>query len=192
MAYAYGNLEERLPGAKFRFILDGTVISTQTIGKSVKPAADAFTDDYSLGKIGNAKYTPKTKDRSREWSREDGKGWAERNEKIVTEDAHQITMIEFPSKIHDRLAFGLETAPVDDTEQQAYATSDRGLNGWAQFTLTKQDGTATGVLTLHIRLELETTPEIKNEYGSPVWRIVHLKDASPTTLDTYKPYPAAA
>jgi hypothetical protein len=192
MAYAYGNLEERLPGAKFRFILDGTVISAQTIGKSVKPADVAFTDDYSIGKIGNAKYTPKTKDRTREWSREDGLGWVERNEKIVVEDAHQITVIEFPSALYDRLAFGLAAAPVADTAQQAYATSDRGLSGWAQFTLMKQDGTVTGVLTLHIRLELETTPEIKNEYGSPVWRIVHLKDASPVSLDTYKPYPAAA
>jgi len=188
MAYAFGNLKERLTGAKFRFIKDGTVISTQTIGKAIKPADVAWTDDYSLGRINNSKYVPTTKERKREWALDTG-GYKERTTKSVTEDAYEITVIDYATALFDQLLFGLETAPVADTEQQAFASADRYKDGWAQLTFIEEDGTISGVLTIHVRLEIQTAPEIKNEDGSPVWKISHLADAG--ELDTYIPYPAA-
>ena len=187
MAYAFGTLKERLTGAEFHFIADGTVVSTVTIGAAAKPAAAAFTGDYSLGRINNSKYVPKTKDRNREFY--DGTQWKERTTKSVTEDAFEITVIDYATSLFDQLAFGLESAPVDDTEQQAFAAGNRYKDGWAQLTLKEEDGTVMGVLTIHVRLEIATHPEIKNEDGSPVWRIVHLADAG--ELDGYIPYPAA-
>jgi hypothetical protein len=78
---------------------------------------------------------------------------------------------------------------VADTEQQAFASADRYKDGWAQLTMIEEDGTVSGILTVHVRLEISAAPEIKNEDGSPVWRIAHLADAG--ALDTYIPYPVA-
>lgn len=188
MPYAFGTLKERLNGAGFRFIQDGTVISTITISKVAKPADAAFTDDYSLGRINNSKYVPKTKDRVREWSLPTG-GYKERTTKSTTEDAYEITVIDYATALFDQLAFGLAAVPVADTEQQAFASADRYKDGWGQLTIVEEDGTVSGILTVHLRLEIATAPEIKNEDGSPVWRIAHLADAG--VLDTYIPYPAA-
>jgi len=187
MAYEFGTLKERLTGALIRFIPDGEVISALTIGKAVKPADAAFTDDYSLGRINNSKYVPKTKDRVREWALPTG-GYKERTTKSTTEDAYEITVIDYATALFDQLAFGLAAAPVADTEQQAFASADRYKDGWAQLTMIEEDGTVSGVLTVHVRLEISAAPEIKNEDGSPVWRIAHLGDGA--ALDTYMPYPA--
>jgi len=189
MAYAFGTLEERLTNAFFHFIPDGTVISTVTIGKSAKPADEAFTGDYKIGDVNSAKYVPETKDRPREYALESG-GYKNRKTKVIIGDAFEITVINYASKLYDQLAFGLATAPVAEAEQQAFAAANRYKDGWAQLTLRREDGTMIGVLTIHIRLEIATHPEIKNEDGSPVWRITHLADGG--ALDTYLPYPAAA
>lgn len=186
MPYAFGNLKERLTGALIRFVPDGTVISTITIGKAAKPAAIAFTDDYSLGRINNSKYSPKTKDRVREWALPTG-GYKERTTKTVTEDAFEITVIDYATTLFDRLAFGLATAPVATTAQQAFKKADRWVDGWAQLTMIEEEGIISGILTAHMRLDIQTAPEIKNEDGSPVWRISHLADAG--ALDDYLPYP---
>lgn len=188
MAYAFGTLKERLNGSLFHFIKDGTVISTIAIGKAARPAAIAFTDDYSLGRVNNSKYVPQTVERKREWSKPTG-GYKTRTTKSTTEDAFEITVIDYATALFDQLAFGLEDAPVADTEQQAFGTSDRFKDGWAQLTIIEEDGTIGGVLTLHVRLEIQTVPEMKSEDGSPVWKITHLGDAA--ELDGYLPYPAA-
>lgn len=187
MPYAFGTLKERLNGALIRFVPDGTVISTIPIGKAAKPADIAFTDDYSLGRINNSKYVPKTKDRVREWSLSTG-GYKERTTKSTTEDAYEITVIDYATALFDQLAFGLAAAPVAAASQQAFASADRYKDGWAQLTMLEEDGTISGLLTIHVRLEISAAPEIKNEDGSPVWRIAHLADAG--ALDTYVPYPA--
>ena len=189
MPSVIGPLKERLTNAFFHFIVDGTVISTVTIGKSAKPADEAFTDAFKVGDVNSAKYLPKTKDRTREYALETG-GYKERTTKSVVEDVFEITVINYASKLFDELAFGLAEPPVDDTEQQAFAAADRYRDGWARLTLREEDGTILGVLTFHVRLEIATHPEIKNEDGSPVWRITHLADGG--ALDTYLPYPAAA
>jgi hypothetical protein len=186
MAYAFGTLKERLTGALIRFVPDGTIVSTVTIGATAKPATIAFTDDYSLGRINNSKYTPKTKERTREWAKPTG-GYKERTTKSVTEDAYEITVIDYATALFDQLAFGLAAAPVVNVSQQAFAASNRYKYGWAQLTLIEEDGTISGLLTIHIRLEIATVPELKNEDGSPVWRISHLGDGA--ALDTYLPYP---
>lgn len=188
MPYEFGTLKERLTGALIRFIPDGEVISTITIGKAAKPAESAFTDDYSLGRINNSKYVPKTKDRVREWSLPTG-GYKERTTKQTTEDAYEITVIDYATALFDQLAFGLAAAPVDATSQQAFASAIRSKDGWAQLTMIEEDGTKSGILTIHVKLEISAAPEIKNEDGSPVWRITHLADAG--SLDTYEPYPDA-
>lgn len=187
MAYAFGTLKERFNGALFHFIKDGTVVSTITIGKAAKPAAIAFTDDYSLGRVNNSKYVPQTKDRKREWALSTG-GYKERTTKTVTEDAYEITVIDYATGLFDQLAFGLAGPAVAGASQQAFASATRYKDGWAQITLTEEDGTISGVLTLHVRLEIQTVPEIKSEDGSPVWKVTHLADAG--ALDTYVPYPA--
>lgn len=187
MAYAFGNLKERLTGALIRFVPDGTVISSITIAAGAKPAEVAFTEDYSLGRINNSKYVPTTKERKREWSLPTG-GYKERTTKSVTEDAFEITVIDYATALFDQLAFGLADAPVAAASQQAFAAANRYKDGWAQLTLIEEDGTKSGILTFHVRLEIQTAPELKNEDGSPVWKISHLADGG--ALDTYVPYPA--
>lgn len=186
MPYEFGALKERLTGALIHFIPDGKVISTLTIGKAVKPADAAFTDDYSLGRINNSKYVPKTKDRVREWAVPTG-GYKERTNKTITENAYEITVIDYATALFDQLAFGLATVPVANTAQQAFANAERFKDGWVQLTIIEENGIKSGLLTIHVRLDISAAPEIKNEDGSPVWRIAHLADAG--ALDTYKPYP---
>lgn len=187
MAYAFGTLKERLNGALIRFIPDGTVISTITTGPAAKPAAGAWTDDYSLGRINNSKYVPTTKERKREWALPTG-GYKERTNKSVAEDAYEITVIDYATGLFDQLAFGLNALPAATVSQQAFANAERHKDGWAQLTMIEEDGTISGILTIHVRLEISAVPEIKNEDGSPVWRISHLADGG--ALDTYVPYPA--
>lgn len=188
MAYAFGSLKERLTGATLKFIPDGTVISMATISATAKPADAAFTADYSMGRVTNSKYVPKTKDRTREWASPTG-GYKERTTKQVTEDAYEVTVIDYATALFDQLAFGLADAPTDGDSQQAFARAQRWKDGWIQMTLIEEDGASSGVLTVHVRLEIATAPEIKNEDGSPVWRIALLGDGGP--LDTYVPYPGA-
>lgn len=189
MAYAFGELKERLMGALIRFVPDGTQIDPAPITASnlAAPALAFFDDDYTLGRVNLAKYTPKTKDRVREWALPTG-GYKERTNKSVTEDAYEFTVIDYAAALFDQLAFGLAAAPVATTSQQAFAAANRYKDGWAQITMVEEDGTVSGVLTIHARLEIQTAPEIKNEDGSPVWRIAHLADGG--ALDTYVPYPA--
>jgi|GEM_PF-6415442 len=189
MAYAFGSLKERLVGATLHFIPDGAVVSTVTMSASAAPADAAFTADYRLGHVSNAKYNPKTKDRTREWALDTG-GYKERTQKVVVEDAYEVTVKDFATKLFDQLAFGLDTAPVDNTAQQAFKAADRYKDGWIRIAMIEEDGTVSGVLRIHVRLELATVPEIKNEDGSPVWRIVHLADGG--ALDLYTPYPTPA
>jgi hypothetical protein len=192
MPYAFGSLKERLTGATFHFVLDGTDVSaTETpslASKTVKPAAEFFTEDYSLGRITNSKYVPRTRDRVREWALPGG-GYKERTTKSTLEDAYEITVIDYATALFDQLAFGLAAAPVANTSQQAFSSADRYRDGWVQMTLIEEDGTVSGILTIHLRIEISAAPEIKNEDGSPVWRITHLADAG--ALDTYLPYPDA-
>jgi hypothetical protein len=191
MAYAFGTLKERLTGSLLHFVKDGTEIdddpSVILASNLAKPDTAFFTDDYSLGRINMSKYVPKTKDRVREWALPTG-GYKERTTKQVTEDAYEITVIDYATALFDQLAFGLAAAPAATTSQQAFAAADRYVDGWAQLTLKEEDGTTLGILTMHCRLEIATAPEMKNEDGSPVWRIAHLADAG--ALDTYVPYPA--
>jgi hypothetical protein len=193
MAYQFGKLRERLTGSLFHFIKDGTDISEDEtpslVSNLVKPAAAVFTDDYTMGRINSSKYVPKTKERTREWSKETG-GYKTRTTKQVLEDAFEITVIDYATALFDQLAFGLAGAPVDNAAQQAFSAADRWVDGWAQLTIIEEDGTKSGILTIHVRLEIATAPEMKNEDGSPVWRIAHLDDGG--ALDLYLPYPVAA
>lgn len=187
MAYAFGTLIERLQGAQLHFIPDGTTISSVVMSATAAPALAAFTSDYTLGRVNSAKSTAKTKDRVREWALADG-GYKERTTKSVVEDSFEVTVIDYATALYDQFAFGLETAPVDNTAQQAFKAADRYKDGWILITFIEEDGTISGKLRIHARLELSAQPEIKNEDGSPVWRIAHLADGS--TLDLYTPYPA--
>lgn len=188
MSYQFGTLKERFNGAQIHFVKDGTVLSAITIGAAAKPADAAFTDDYSLGRVNNSKYVPQTKERKREWSLATG-GYKERTKKIILADAYEITVIDYATALFDQLAFGLADVPEDNTPQQAFASADRYKDGWARITIIEEDGTISGTLTIHVRLEIQTVPEIKSEDGSPVWKITHLGDGG--ELDVYLPYPGA-
>jgi hypothetical protein len=191
MSYAFGTLKERLTGSLIHFVKDGTDVAAEApatpASNLVKPAPAFFTNNYSLGRINMSKYVPKTKDRVREWAQASG-GYKERTTKQVTEDAYEITVIDYATALFDQLAFGLAAVPVATTSQQAFAKANRWVDGWAQLTILEEDGTKSGILTIHARLEIQTAPEMKNEDGSPVWRIAHLADGG--ALDTYVPYPA--
>jgi hypothetical protein len=187
MAYAFGTLIERLPGATIHFIPDGTTVSSVVMSATAAPALAAFTSDYTLGRISSAKYTPKTKDRTREWALETG-GYKERTTKITTEDAFEATVIDCATALVDQFSFGLETAPAANTAQQAFVAANRYKDGWILLTFIEEDGTESGKLRIHARLELNGVPEIKNEDASYVWRVAHLADAG--NLDQLTPYPA--
>lgn len=189
MAYEHGTLIERLIGATFHLILDGTDISDDETpllaGPAVRPDAEAFTDDFSMGRINSAKHVPKTKDRVREFY--SGGAWRERTTKQVTEDPFEVTVIDYATDLFDQLAFGLAAAPVNNVSQVAFKTTKRYKDAWAMLKMFEEDGTVSGVLITHVRLEISAEPEIKNEDGSPVWRITPLADTA--DLDSYTPYP---
>lgn len=187
MAYEFGTLIERLLGAQLHFIPDGEVISTVTMSATAAPANSAFTSDYTIGRVNNAKYTPTFKDRTREWALSTG-GYKERTTKTPVEDAFEVTVVDYATALYDQFTFGLETAPVVNTAQQAFVAADRYKDGWILITFIEENGTIAGKLRIHARLEIATHPEIKNEDGSPGWRIAHLGDGG--TLDLYTPYPA--
>jgi hypothetical protein len=124
----------------------------------------------------------------REYSKPTG-GYKKRTRKIVVEDAIEVTMIDYAPKLFDQLMFGLATAPVSGTPQQAFADAKRYKEGWVRLKRINEDGTTLSVTELHVELSIATNPDDKNEHGSPVWRIAHLADAG--ALDTVNmTYPA--
>lgn len=188
MAYEFGTLIERLPGAQIYIIPDGETISSVVMSATAAPALAAFTADYWLGRVTSAKFTGKTKDRTREWALPTG-GYKERTNKVIIEDSFEFTMVDVATALYDQFAFGLDSAPVDNTAQQAFKAANRYKDVWALLVFIEEDGTVSGKLRIHARLELATQPEIKNEDASPVWRIAHLADGG--ALDIYTPYPSA-
>ncbi|MFT3991176.1 MAG: hypothetical protein QM680_07180 [Luteolibacter sp.] len=57
----------------------------------------------------------------REWALPTG-GYKERTTKSTTEDAFEITVIDYATGLFDQLLFGLASVPVADTAQQAFAS----------------------------------------------------------------------
>lgn len=192
MASKFGKLVERLVGAQVFFVPDGSNIGTTELpeltSKTVKPDVTDF-EDYNLGRCNTAKYDPKTKDRVREWHKPTG-GYTELATKVVITDAFDFTMIDYAEKLFDQMMFGLATEPVDDVEQQAFASQIRHKDGWLYMIRTNEDGTVLCNLTLHSRLELKTIPEDKNDVGSPVLRVTDLADGG--ALNTIKLNPSDA
>lgn len=190
MPYAFGKLKERYLGALVHMIIDGTAIGTVeapiSSGPSAKPAPAKFTADYSLGRVNNAKPVQKTKERTREWAKPGG-GYQERTLTTITEDAMEVTFIDYATAFFDQLNFGLMDVPADGVSQQPFEKADRYADAWVQVTFVEEDGTIMGVLTHHARVSIQTAPEIKSEDGSPVYKIAHLGDGG--ALDTYIPYP---
>ncbi|MEI8038403.1 MAG: hypothetical protein WCJ14_08435 [Verrucomicrobiota bacterium] len=181
MASKFGTLAERLVGAKFWFVPDGSNIGTVLVpavsSKTVKPASGAPWLDYDMGRITSAKYDPVTQDREREFYVA-GVGYKKRKDKWVVTDAFNLTTIDYAETLFDQLMFGLVTAPEDGVSQAAFRNSMRFKDGWALIIRYNEDGSILCQVELHVRLQIAAHPEDKNDPGSPEWRIEHLADAA--------------
>jgi hypothetical protein len=174
----FGSIVERLVGASVFFVPDGedfSLTETPDLASVTNKPATTEWNAFSLGRVNMAKYTPKTKDRTREWAVPTG-GYKERTDTVVVEDAFEFTMIDYAAKLFDQLMFGMATAPVSGTSQQAFAESTRRKDGWLRMVRYDEDGNAFCELEIHSRLTIAQVPEDKNEPGSPVLRVGHLAD----------------
>ena len=183
MSAAFGPLIERLIGAQVYFAPDGSLIgaSAAAISATAKPASPTTAyADYNLGRVNTVKYSPKTKDRVREWALGTG-GYKERTDKVVVEDAMDVTLVEYPPHLYDQLMFGT-AALAEVGSQQAFQKATRYKNGWLYMKRINEDGVVIGLIEIHARLSIDTPPEDKNAPGSPQIHIVHLADAG--ALDT--------
>ena len=183
MPAAFGTLIERLVGAQIYFAPDGSLIGTASaaISATAKPATPATAYlDYNLGRVNTVKYAPKTKDRTREWASATG-GYKERTTKVVTEDAMDVTLVEYPPQLFDQLMFGTAALAAVGS-QQAFEKANRYKDGWLYMKRINEAGVVIGIIEIHARLSIDTPPEDKNEPGSPVIHLVHLADAG--ALDT--------
>lgn len=183
MPAAFGTLIERLVGAQVYFAPDGSLIgaASAAISATAKPASPTTAYlDYNLGRVNTVKYVPKTKDRTREWASSTG-GYKERTTKVVTEDAMDITLVEYPPQLFDQLMFG--TAALATVGNQIpFEKANRWKDGWLYMKRINEAGTAFNIIEIHARLSIETPPDDVNEPGSPVLHLVHLADAG--ALDT--------
>ena len=183
MPAAFGTLIERLVGAEIFLAPDGSLIGTASaaISATAKPATPATAYlDYNLGRVNTVKYAPKTKDRTREWASATG-GYKERTTKVVTEDAMDVTLVEYPPQLFDQLMFGTAALAAVGS-QQAFEKANRYKDGWLYMKRINEAGVVIGIIEIHARLSIDTPPEDKNEPGSPVIHLVHLADAG--ALDT--------
>jgi len=188
MAYEFGSLLERYIGAQYKFIPDGKVISSVTIGESAAPAVVAFTDDYLLGYVKNAKPAAKEKKTNVEYFIP-GTGWEEREDIVITEDSLEVTTKDFAKTLYDQLAFGLASTPVADTPQQAFADQNRYKEGWLLANLYDDEDTIAIRLRNRIRLRLLNLPEVKNELATAAWKLTFLRIGG--ALNTFTHYPAS-
>lgn len=178
MPAAFGTLIERLVGAQVFFAPDGALIgaAAAAISATAKPATPATAYvDYNLGRVNTVKYVPKYKDRTREWASATG-GYKERTDKTVTEDAMDVTLVEYPPQLFDQLMFGTAALATAGT-QQAFQKATRYKDGWLYMKRINEAGVVIGIIEIHARLSIETPPEDKNEPGAPVLHLVHLADA---------------
>ena len=193
MATPFGTLVERLLGAQVFFAPDGTAIGGSTpfttpLSNVVKVSAPTTAyADYSLGRVNNVKYNPKTKDVTREWASAYG-GYKNRTDKRVLEDAFDFTVIDYAPQLIDQLTFGtaaLADPTLSSGVQQAFQKSTRYKDGWFYTIVTNEAGVAIAKLEIHARLTLTTVPEWKNEPGSPVLHLAHLADAGALDVVTF-------
>lgn len=184
MPAEFGTLVERLVGGQVFFAPDGalrgTTATTGALSATLKPFNVSVYPDYSLGRVNMLKYTPKTKDRTREYASPTG-GYKERNTKVIVEDAFDLTTIDYAPQLFDQLMFGTASLATVGS-QQAFQKANRYIDGWLYMKRINENGVTIGLIEIHARLSIESFPEDKNEHGSPVFHVVHLADAGP--LDT--------
>jgi len=186
MSTPFGTLIERLVGAQVYFAPDGSLIgATSTAISSVIAPATPGTSmmDYSLGRINNIKYDPKTKDRTREWAAPSG-GYRERTDKVVVSDAIAFTCIEYAPQLYDQLMFGTGALAAAGS-QTLWEKATRYKDGWAYIKRINEAGVSIGLILAHVRLSIDAPPEDKNEPGNPVWRMVDLADAGALATITF-------
>ena len=185
MANPFGSIIERLVGAQVYFAPDGALIgaASAAISNSVPPATPATSMlDYSLGRVATLKYEPEFKETTREWAAGTG-GYKLRKDKKVISDNFTFTCVDFATQLYDQLMFGVAALAAPGS-QTAFAAANRYKDGWLYMFRLNEAGVKIGVFLIHSRLSINSMPEDKNEPGSPEWRIQHLADASPATLDT--------
>lgn len=176
MSSKFGALVERLTGAQLFFVPDGAnfgSVETPDLATVTNKPTGAEWTDFDCGRVNMAKYTPKTKTRTREYFAA-GRGYIEDSEDITVQDAFEFTMIDYAEKLFDQLMFGMAAEPVSGTPQQAFETTRRSKTGWVRIVRQLEDGEDLCECEIWVRLSIATAPEDKNEPGSPVYRIAHL------------------
>lgn len=192
----FGTLAERIVGARAWFVPDGSNLGTEMepelTGPTAKPTEDADWEDYDLGKVTSAGYDPVTRERTREYFSPEKKKYIQRNDRLVSADAFNLTMVEYASTLFDELMFGLDAEQAADTPQPVFATAARHKDGWVRLKRWNEEtGELMTQAEFHVRLRIQTAPDDSPEPGSPVWRIEHLGDA-PQALETFTPNPVEA
>jgi len=186
MSAAFGPIVERIVGAQVYFAIDGAVIglvNATPTAISALVAPDTPGDsmlDYNLGRVSSVKYTPKTKERTREWGSANG-GYKERTDKVIVSDAFEFTCVDFAPKLYDQLMFGTASLAAAGS-QTAFASAARHKNGWLYLNRINEAGTVIGILLAHVRLAISPGVEDKNEPGAPVWRVTRLGDSALDTI----------
>ncbi|MCW1885632.1 hypothetical protein OKA04_12910 [Luteolibacter flavescens] len=188
MPSKFGTLAERLVGARFWFVPDGSNLGTEVApeitGPTAKPADDADWTDYDMGRATSAAYDPTNQERQREWFSPEKMKYIQRTDRQVLADAFNLTMVDYASNLFDELMFGL-TAPIVAGEAQGiFASGSRHKDGWVRLKRWNDDGKLLVTAEFHVRLTIQTAPTDSSEPGSPVWRIEHLGDAT-AALETF-------
>jgi hypothetical protein len=189
MASKFGQLVERLVGAQIWFVPDGENLGSEQTPDLVtasNPPGEEDWEDYDLGRVNQAAYDPRTRERTREWASPTG-GYRERTDVVVLEDAFNFTMIDVAEQLFDQLMFGLAAPPEADTAQQAFASAKRHKDGWVRLRRINEDGTTLCLAELHVRLRLQTIPTDSNEPQSPVLRVSLLGDGGEGDTIVFNP-----
>lgn len=194
MPTAFGSLEERLVGAAFFFVPDGTNIGSveapQLTSAVIKPADQAEYEDYNLGSINQSAYDPVNEERTREAFRYARKKYVRDTKNWVVADAYNITLIEYPATLFDELNFGLVDPIVDGTPQPIFANNVREKKGWVKIRRYLEGGELFMEAEFHGKITIQENPPDSFEPGSPVLRLEHLGDAASSLEEiTFNPTP---
>ena len=74
-----------------------------------------------------------------------------RKDKVIDEDASNLTMFEDAATVFDRIMFGLEDDPEDDTPQRIFSTTKRERDGWGRMIRHNEDKPVLCQLEFHLR-----------------------------------------
>ncbi|MEO5914867.1 MAG: hypothetical protein ABIS50_11580 [Luteolibacter sp.] len=186
MPAAFGTLIERLYGQTVFFAPNGSLIGTSgaAISATAKPATPSTAyPDYSLGRVSEGAYDPKSQTVVRSWCSPTG-GKKQRTDTKAIEDAFNISTIDFPPQLYDQIMFGTDALAAAGS-QQIWKNGARYKDGWFYSKLINESGVAFGVMEFHARLTITKFPKINGEAAVAEWRVTDLADGGAlNTIDS--------